>query len=121
MSEDVTRFAGDRYEHCPEKPGYRWGQSKVQVGFHGGKIDVERPRVRSKATGKEMALPGWEAISAKGFLDQWAMNLMVMNVATRKFGRAVRLPEAGVPAGAGWPVQVGGLPTFQGPDASQVR
>ncbi len=41
MSEDVTRFAGDRYEHCPEKPGYRWGQSKVQVGFHGGKIDVE--------------------------------------------------------------------------------
>ena len=29
------------------------------------------------------------------------MNLMVMNVATRKFGRAVRLPEAGVPAQVG--------------------
>ena len=101
MGEDVTRLAGERYEHCPEKPGYRWGTSKAQVGFHGGKIEVERPRVRSKATGKEMALPSWEEISAGGFLDQWAMNLMVMNVATRKFGRAVRLPEAGVPAQAG--------------------
>jgi len=101
MGEDVTRLAGDRYEHCPAKPGYRWGTSKAQVGFHGGKVEVDRPRVRSKATGQEMALPSWEEISAGGFLDQWAMNLMVMNVATRKFGRAVRLPEAGVPAEAG--------------------
>ncbi|MCP5085178.1 MAG: IS256 family transposase [Alphaproteobacteria bacterium] len=101
MNEDVDALAGQRYEHCPDKPGYRWGHTKAQAGFHGGKVDVDRPRVRNKATGKEMALPSWEEISAGGFLDQWAMNLMVMNVATRKFRRAVRLPEAGVPAGAG--------------------
>lgn len=101
MNEDVSRLAGDRYEHCPAKPGYRWGKTKSQAGFHGGKIEVERPRVRSKATGKEMALPSWEEIAAGGHLNQWAMNLMVMNMATRKFGRAVRLPEAGVPAKAG--------------------
>ena len=29
------------------------------------------------------------------------MNLMLSRVSTRKFGRAVRLPEAGVPAAAG--------------------
>jgi hypothetical protein len=34
-------------------------------------------------------------------LEQWAMNLMLMNVTTQKVGRAVRLPEAGVPAEAG--------------------
>ena len=101
MNEDVILLAGDRYEHCPDKPGYRWGQTKSQAGFHGGKIEVERPRVRSKATGKEMALPSWEEIAAGGHLNQWAMNLMVMNMATRKFGRAVRLPEACVPAKAG--------------------
>jgi transposase len=49
----------------------------------------------------QMALPSWEEISAGGFLDQWAMTLMLMNVATRTFGRAVRLPEAGVPAQPG--------------------
>ncbi len=57
--------------------------------------------MRSQGTGKEMPLPRWEEISATGFLDRWAMNLMVMNVATHKFCRAVRLPEAGVPADAG--------------------
>jgi transposase-like protein len=101
MNEDVAQLAGERYEHCPGKPGYRWGHSKAQIGFHGGKIGVDRPRVRSKTTGKEIVLPSWEEISAAGYLDQWAMNLMVMNVATRKFRRAVRLPEAGVPAQAG--------------------
>ena len=101
MNEDVTRLAGGRYEHGPEKPGYRWGSSKARLGFHGGKVEVDRPRVRSKTTGKEVALPSREEISAGGFLDQWAMNLMVMNVAMRKFGRAVRLPEAGVPAQVG--------------------
>ena len=101
MNEDVDALAGQRYKHCPDKPGYRWGHTKAQAGFHGGKIDLDRPRVRNKATGKEMTLPSWEEIAANGFLDQWAMNLMVLNVATRKFRRAVRLPEAGVPAGAG--------------------
>ncbi len=50
---------------------------------------------------REMSLPGREEVSADGYLDQWAKNLMVINVATRKFRRAVRLPEAGVAAEAG--------------------
>ena len=81
--------AGGRYEHRPDKPGYRWGQAKAQVGFHGGKIEVDRPRVRNKATGKEMTLPSWEEIAAGGYSRSVIpCNLMVMNVATRQFGRA---------------------------------
>jgi hypothetical protein len=40
---------------------------------------------------------------AEDWLGKWAMNLMLINVSTRKFGRAVRLPEGDVPAqnGAG--------------------
>ena len=92
MNEDVARLAGDRYEPCSDKPGCRWGHAKSQAGFHGGKVEVDRPRLRSKATGREMALPSWEEISAGGYLDQWAVTLMGMNMATRRFGRAVRLP-----------------------------
>ena len=40
LGEDVDTLAGGRYEHRPDKPGYRWGQAKAQVGFHGGKIEV---------------------------------------------------------------------------------
>jgi hypothetical protein len=34
-------------------------------------------------------------------LGKWAMSLMLINVSTRKFRRAVRLPEGDVPAPAG--------------------
>ena len=51
--------------------------------------------------GKEIALPSWEAARDAGFLEQWAVNLTLMNVAMRKFGRAVRLPEAAVPSEQG--------------------
>ena len=101
IEEDATALAGERYERDASKPGYRWGTTRSKLGFHGGKVEVKRPRVRSKASGKEMALPSWQEAAEGGYLQQWAMNLMLMNVSTRKFGRAVRLPEAGVPAAAG--------------------
>ena len=40
------------------------------------------------------------AIVAEDWLGKWAMNLMLINVSTRKFRRAVRLPEGDVPAPA---------------------
>ena len=69
LGEDVDTLADGRFEHRPDNwlPIF---QAKAQVGFLGGKI--ERPRVRNKATGKEMTLPSWEEIAAGGFLDQWA-------------------------------------------------
>ena len=38
-----------------------------------------------------MALPSWESALAEDWLGQWAINLMLINASTRKFGRAVRL------------------------------
>src|SRR5271166_6667760 len=67
---------------------------KVQ-GFHGGKVELERPRIRAR-NGKEMPLPSWEEAVSNDLLGKWAMNLMLINVSTRKYGRAVRLPEGGI-------------------------
>jgi putative transposase len=89
----------------PLQPGRRqgwvsWGRTKGKLGFHGGKIELERPRVRARNGGK-IALPSWHAAVAEDWLGKWALNLMLINVSTRKFGRAVRLPEGDVPAGSG--------------------
>ncbi len=46
-------------------------------------------------------MPSWEAAVAEDWLGKWAMNQMLINVATRKFARSVRLPEGDVPAPAG--------------------
>ena len=68
----------------------------------GVQVEFERPRVRRR-DGGEVTLPSWEAALSEDLLGKWALNLMLINVSTRKFGRAVRLPEGDVPApnGAG--------------------
>ena len=46
-------------------------------------------------------MPSWEAAVAEDWLGKWAVNQMLINVATRKFARSVRLPEGDVPAPPG--------------------
>ena len=100
MEQDTAALCGGRYERSDGKAAHRWGKTQGKIGFHGGNIAVERPRVRARMGG-ELALPSWEAAQAEDWLGQWAMNLMLINVSTRKFGRAVRLPEGDVPASKG--------------------
>jgi transposase-like protein len=100
MEEDAFRLCGSRYSREEGRDGHRWGRTRGKVGFHGGKVEIERPRVRARAGG-EMALPSWETALSEDLLGKWAMNLMLINVSTRKFGRAVRLPEGDVPGPKG--------------------
>ena len=100
MTEDAERLCGPRHGRSGTRTGHRWGRTKGKIGFHGGTVPVERPRVRSR-DGAELPLPSWEAARAEDWLSQWAMNLMLINVSTRRFGRAVRLPGGDVPASPG--------------------
>lgn len=100
MEQDAIQLCGPRYGHQNGCVGHRWGRTTGKVGFHGGKVGLERPRVRARA-GQEMALHSWEAAQAEDLLGRWSTNLMLINVATRRFGRAVRLPEGDIPAAAG--------------------
>ena len=60
MLEDATRACGARYGRGDGQDGHRWGKTAGKVGFHGGKVEIERPRVRSRVGG-EVTLPSWEA------------------------------------------------------------
>ena len=100
MTEDTERLCGPRHGRTEARAGHRWGRTKGKLAFHGGTVAIERPRVRSLAGG-EVPLPSWEVAQAEDLLGQWALNLMLINVSTRKFGRAVRLPGGDVPATRG--------------------
>src|SRR6266704_1466487 len=100
MEKDAEEACGPRHARGEGRRGHRWGRTQGKIGFHGGKVDVERPRVRD-LEGNEVALPSWKHAVEEDWLGQWAMNLMLINVSTRKFRRAVRLPEGDVPAPAG--------------------
>ena len=100
MEEDAARLCGPRYGRAEGKAGHRWGKTKGKVGFHGGKVGIERPRVRAR-DGGEIPLASWETAMSEDLLGKWALNLMLINVSTRRFGRAVRLPEGDISAAKG--------------------
>ncbi len=100
MEADVEAACGARHARPPARRAHRWGRTRGCLGFHGGKIGVERPRVRG-VDGYEVSLPSWESAVGEDWLGRWAMNQMLINVSTRKFARSVRLPGGGVAAGAG--------------------
>src|SRR6266446_5047806 len=100
MDRDAQTICGPRHARGRDRRAHRWGKTKGKIGFHGGKVEIERPRLRG-FDGKEQPVPSWEAAVAENWLGKWAMNQMLINVATRKFARSVRLPEGDVPGPAG--------------------
>ena len=96
LQEEASVICGDRHQRHDGRRGRRWGQTKSQVGFHGGRVGVDRPRVRSCEGKQELVLPSWAAAQDEDLLNQWAMNQMLINVSTRKFRRSVRLPSGDV-------------------------
>jgi putative transposase len=100
LHEDAQQLIGIPHSRGRGRIGHRWGKTKGKIGFHGGKVVVHRPRVR-RYDGHEVALPTWTAAQAEDWLGRWAMNLMLINVSTRKLRRAVRLPEGDLPIIAG--------------------
>lgn len=100
MEQDAAELCGPRHGRGGGRRAHRWGHTGGRLGFHGGRVAVARPRVRARS-GAELALPSWEAAQAEDWLGRWAMNLMLINVSTRRFGRAVRLPEGDLAATPG--------------------
>ena len=100
MDHDAQAICGPRHARGRERQAHRWGKTNGKIAFHGGKVDIERPRLRG-FDGKEHPVPSWEAAVAEDWLGKWAVNQMLINVATRKFARSVRLPEGDVPAPPG--------------------
>ena len=100
LEQDATAVCGERHERGERRQAHRWGRTKGKIGFHGGKVEIERPRVRG-LDGAERGLPSWESAVSEDLLGKWAMNQMLINVSTRRFKRSVRLPEGDVPASDG--------------------
>ena len=92
LAADAEQFCGKRYERHGDRRAYRWGLIGSEIGWHGGKAAIRRPRVRQRG-GAELELPRWKSIQDSDLLSRWAFNQMLIGVATRKYARSVRLPD----------------------------
>src|SRR3974377_1160989 len=83
LCEDAQRLAGARHSRDRDRRGYRWGMTKGKIGFHGGKVAVHRPRVRS-LDGHEVELPTWTAAQAEDWLCRWGTEHRLAKRAARE-------------------------------------
>lgn len=100
LADEARSICGERHGRDAARSTYRWGTSTSPVGYHGGKVQVRRPRLRSK-DGREVALDRWAELRDGDLLSHWAFELMLLGVATRRYGRAVRLEAGDLPGQAG--------------------
>src|SRR3954467_11432061 len=96
LQEEAAELGVARHQRHDGRRGGRWGETRSPVGFLGGRVGVDRPRVRSREGEQERVLPSWAVAQDEDWLSQWAMNQMLINVSTRKFRRSVRLPDGDV-------------------------
>ena len=96
LEEEAADLCGERHQRHEDRRGRRWGKARSPVAFHGGRIDIERPRVRTPDGQQELELPSFGAGQREDWLGRWAMNQMLINVSTRRFRRSVRLPDGDV-------------------------
>ena len=92
LAADAEQLCGKRYQRHADRQSHRWGAIGSEVGWHGGKAAIRRPRVRQRG-GAELELPSWAAIQKADLLSRWAFNPMLIGVATRKYARSVRQPD----------------------------
>jgi putative transposase len=43
MEKDAEEACGVRHARIEGRRGYRWGRTQSKIGFHAGKVAVERP------------------------------------------------------------------------------
>ena len=46
MDHDAQAICGPRHARGRERQAHRWGKTNGKIAFHGGKVDIERPRLR---------------------------------------------------------------------------
>ena len=72
MDHDAQAICGPRHARGRDRQAHRWGKTKGRIGFHGGKVEIERPRLRG-FDGKEQPIPSWEAAVAEDWLGKWCV------------------------------------------------
>ena len=112
LEQDATAACGERHERGERRQAHRWGRTKGKIGFHGGKVEIERPRVRG-LDGAERVLPSWANAVSEDLLGKWAMNqIQRLDAAFQAFGPVARGRRSG--ARRGGSVEVGDLPPLRG-------
>jgi putative transposase len=81
---EVTRQAGPKGKHDPDRRAYRHGQEDRRVTLGGRRVQVSKPRVRSVADA-EIELRTFRAFAKRDVLNEAALGRMLAGLSTRQY------------------------------------
>ena len=93
LREDAEKIAGPKGKHEKERTHNHWGSTDGELSFGGRRIQVSRPRVRSKS-GEEASLPHFEAFREEDPLPERVLNQILVGVSTRNYESSLDKPAA---------------------------
>jgi len=88
-------LAGPKGKHQVERTHHHWGCTATELTFGGRRIQVARPRVRSRA-GQEAVLPAVAAWRARDPLTARVLEQILLGVSTRGYAGSLEAGPAGV-------------------------
>ena len=91
LSKDAEEIVGPKGKHEKERRHNHWGSTDGELSFGGRRIQVSRPRVRSKS-GKEASLPHFEAFREEDPLPERVLNQILVGVSTRGYESSLDKP-----------------------------
>ena len=84
LEEELTYRVGPRGKHNPERTAYRHGQEDRQLTPGGCRVEVQKPRARTKAGG-EVELESFRFFASRDLLTQAALDRMLARLSTRRY------------------------------------
>ena len=93
LKEDAEEIAGPKGKHEKGRTHNHWGSTNRELSFGGRRIQVSRPRVRSKS-GEEASLLHFEAFREEDPLPERVLNQILVGVSTRNYESSLDKPAA---------------------------
>ncbi len=91
---DATAITGPKGKHLADRTHHRWGTTDTELPFGGRRIQVQRPRVRTKSG--EVRLPIVARFQAEDSLPERVLNQILLGVSTRGYGASLEPTPPGV-------------------------
>ena len=91
IHDDVRQLAGEQRYARDGRDGQLWGNQPGWVAFGGRKVTVDKPRVRSKTTGRELRLPKYERLQDGSRLDQAMMDQIALGLSMRNYEHSIEV------------------------------
>jgi putative transposase len=109
MAEEVEDVCGPRGKHDAGRVAYRHGSDDGEVTLGGRRVQVERPRMRSKDGEEEVPVRTYEHFASRDQLSRVVLERMLAGVSTRRYRRLQEPVGEQVETAAPVDVEVGGV------------